>query len=89
MYPHHDVLPLLRFNLLFIFYRTDSEGMYVGVSVLIGAHSHALRRHSVKHCLIRQSSKEQRRVQQCTKPRISDTSVVIQFDNIDSHHIFG
>ena len=65
------------------------------VSVLIGAHSHAVhRRHTVKHYPIKEAAKEtviqqsntDKGVQQTKMSRISDASAAVRFD---SHHISG
>jgi hypothetical protein len=66
--------------------------MYLGVSVIIGAHSQAMHRHTVKHYPIKEAVKEaviqqsnaDKGVQQCRKPRILDASVAVRFV---SHHI--
>lgn len=93
---HTVYLRGLRFNRLFSFHRTDSLagplGVYLGDSVLIGALSQAMHRHTLKHCPIKEAVKEaviqqsnaDKGVQQCRKPRISDASVAVRFV---SHHI--
>lgn len=59
---HTVYLRVLRFNRLFSFHRTDSLagplGVYLGVSVLIGAHSQAMHRQTVKHYPIKEAVEE-------------------------------